>query len=608
MALVLKDRVKETSTTTGTGSFNLAGAVDGFQSFSAIGNGNKTYYSVTDDSSWEVGIGTYTASGTVLSRDTILSSSNSGSKVSFPSGVKVIICTQPADKANYLDESGYITGLDAETHIDLNTTVANKPSHSEGRLFYDKAFGALAFYNEESEITLQLGQEDYIRVLNNTGSTVLNGTPVYLTGEVGATPTIAPAVANDTYIKSQVVGIATHEIENNSTGYVTVRGLIGDVDTGHLTAGSAVHLAPTGGTQVDSPTYPNFPTELGICLIASSSGGCIYVHPIQQSFENVRITENSHFDANVTVGGDLTVLGTQTIANSQNIAISGSMQYLNAGDTIGDANTAFAGTGLDDGVFTGHYNGTASKTFKVRIDGTHGGDSTFEWSIDNFNTTEATDVAVDGTDQALSDGISIKFNASSGHDLGDVWTGTAAPTNVDSGTFSNRNTGTTGVGYTHMGWYFDVSTQKFTFLQEYDPEPAGIIDLTDASATLATIKAATFEGALSGNATTASALETARTIQLSGDVTGSVSFSGGAAVNMTTTVANDSHTHSIYVPKAGGTMTGTLGVPTVDLGDWTIFENSGSLYFAYQGTKKFKLDNTGSLSTTNDVQTDETLS
>ena len=75
MALVIKDRVKETTTTTGTGTLTLAGAFGGFDSFAEIGDGNTTYYSCTDGTDFEVGIGTYTASGTTLSRDTIFESS-----------------------------------------------------------------------------------------------------------------------------------------------------------------------------------------------------------------------------------------------------------------------------------------------------------------------------------------------------------------------------------------------------------------------------------------------------------------------------------------------------------------------------------------------------
>lgn len=100
MALVLADRVKETTTTTGTGPVTLAGAVTGFQSFSAVGNGNTTYYTIADQSgNWEVGIGTYTASGTTLSRDTVLSSSNGNALVNFGAGDKDVFVTYPSEFA-----------------------------------------------------------------------------------------------------------------------------------------------------------------------------------------------------------------------------------------------------------------------------------------------------------------------------------------------------------------------------------------------------------------------------------------------------------------------------------------------------------------------------
>ena len=109
MAFVLKDRVKETTTTTGTGTVTLAGAVPGYQSFSAIGNTNSTYYTIAGQGSteWEVGIGTYTSSGTTLSRDTVLASSNSGSLVNFSSGTKDVFCDYPAGRA-VIGGEGYV--------------------------------------------------------------------------------------------------------------------------------------------------------------------------------------------------------------------------------------------------------------------------------------------------------------------------------------------------------------------------------------------------------------------------------------------------------------------------------------------------------------------
>ena len=111
MALVVKDRVQETTVTVGTIALVLTGAVTGFQSFSVIGNGNTTYYAIVGGTEWEVGIGTYTALGTTLSRDTILESSNGGTAVNFSAGTKNVFVTYPAEKGLYLDASGNAIAL-----------------------------------------------------------------------------------------------------------------------------------------------------------------------------------------------------------------------------------------------------------------------------------------------------------------------------------------------------------------------------------------------------------------------------------------------------------------------------------------------------------------
>ena len=135
MALVLKDRVKETSATTGTGTLTLAGAVTDFDAFSVIGDGNTTYYTITlpEGDEWEVGIGTYTASGTTLSRDTILASSNSGSAVNFSAGDKDVFVVYPAGKAVYEDAAGDVTAggsITGEEMVASNGLFVNSQSIS----------------------------------------------------------------------------------------------------------------------------------------------------------------------------------------------------------------------------------------------------------------------------------------------------------------------------------------------------------------------------------------------------------------------------------------------------------------------------------------------
>jgi hypothetical protein len=114
MALVLADRVQETSTSIGTGSFTLAGAVTGYQTFAVIGNGNTTFYTIADQggANWEVGIGTYSTSGPTLARTTVLSNSNGNtSPVNFTAGTKTVFVTYPSEQSVNLDASGNVSAL-----------------------------------------------------------------------------------------------------------------------------------------------------------------------------------------------------------------------------------------------------------------------------------------------------------------------------------------------------------------------------------------------------------------------------------------------------------------------------------------------------------------
>jgi hypothetical protein len=130
MALVLADRVKETTTTTGTGTITLAGAATGFQSFAAVGNTNSTYYCIVGQgtSEWEVGIGTYTSSGTTLSRTTVLSSSNAGSLVSFSAGTKDVFVTYPSSRSVTLTGTETLTSKWIQPRILPSTANSAQPT------------------------------------------------------------------------------------------------------------------------------------------------------------------------------------------------------------------------------------------------------------------------------------------------------------------------------------------------------------------------------------------------------------------------------------------------------------------------------------------------
>ena len=125
MALVVADRVQETTSTTGTSSYVLLGAATGYQSFGAVlANGDTTYYAITNDTDWEVGIGTYSTTGPTLARTTILASSNGGSAVSWGVGVKNIFISYAASKASFLDANGDLLVADKIVHTgDTNTAI-----------------------------------------------------------------------------------------------------------------------------------------------------------------------------------------------------------------------------------------------------------------------------------------------------------------------------------------------------------------------------------------------------------------------------------------------------------------------------------------------------
>jgi hypothetical protein len=144
MPLVVRDRVKETTSTTGTGTLTLAGASTGFQSFAAVGNGNTTYYCIVDNSTgdWEVGIGTYTSSGTTLSRTTILSSSNSGSAVNFAAGLKDVFVTYPSSRSVYADGT-VLTGSNSSV-LPVASGGTNITSYAVGDLVYASGSTTLA--------------------------------------------------------------------------------------------------------------------------------------------------------------------------------------------------------------------------------------------------------------------------------------------------------------------------------------------------------------------------------------------------------------------------------------------------------------------------------
>ena len=523
---VLSNRVKTAvASAPGTAaSMSLGTPFPGYQSVTASGVTDQQVvrYLIEDQSNFEIGSGTYTSSTNSMTR-TVIESTSGTARINATANAVVMITLAAGDVVT--SDGGTFTGsVSFQEHLDF--TSINSPTYQEGRLWFDTFSNTFAYYSDIDGVTHEIGIEEHQRVYNNTGSIISKGVPIYFSGNYTAgtidVPTVALADATSSAAYN-AQGLSAHDIAINSYGYCIVAGQLHSVDTSSLNAGTNFFVGLTpGAVQNDSPLYPNFPMCLGWVVNSDATDGVLLVNQQNHSVRSFRVQTSAHIGSNLQVDGDLTVLGQYTTGSTANVNIGGSIQKLNAGDTIGEANTVFVGTGLDDAFYSGHYTGTTSNLgYYLRIDSV-GAVDTFEWSHSpSFSPTVATGVAITGSDQALVDGINIKFSAVTGHTSGDKWTGTATPIEVDTGIFSNRNTGSTGIGYTNLGVFFDVSTSKWRFVSQYSPDPVAPIDITDASYVSGTLVADTFEG----NASTADALQTARTI-------GGVSFDGSANIDL----------------------------------------------------------------------------
>jgi hypothetical protein len=160
-----------------------------------------------------------------------------------------------------------------------NFTPTTAPSYSEGRVWYDNTEKALAFYNDSSTIAVHVGQDLIVKVINNTGSTIANGSPVYITGtSSGQTyPNVALAKA-DVASTSSVIGLTNGAIANGAIGYVTSQGTIDNINTSTYTVGQVLYLSPYSAGQLMNTLPPTGITvQVGVVTYVNSTTGHIYV-------------------------------------------------------------------------------------------------------------------------------------------------------------------------------------------------------------------------------------------------------------------------------------------------------------------------------------------
>lgn len=370
MALVLKDRVKETTTTTGTGSFSLAGAVTGYDSFGQIGNGNTTYYAIYLDggSEWEVGIGTYTAPST-LSRDTILASSNSGSVVTFSAGQKTIWCDYPAGKAVYTDASGSISepivnisglsgAISTVDTIAFDTTYAT--TLTAGQIGWN-GNDTLGLGMIGGNVIQHIGEDTFFYV--KASSAITKGQLCMFTGAVGSSGVLTAAPATAIPYAEAIIGVAAENIALNGFGLVQNTGTLKGVDTSAFLDGDILYYnsAVTGGFTKTFPTSGPIVIAAAVAKAGSGGSGILTIRisfqtrvtagtgmSVTQGNDVVTVT-NSAPDQTValTAGTAITITGTYpnfTIANSGVTALTGTANEIDVSASTGSITLSLPAT------------------------------------------------------------------------------------------------------------------------------------------------------------------------------------------------------------------------------------------------------------------------
>jgi hypothetical protein len=182
--------------------------------------------------------------------------------------------------------SGLTGGIASPTFITFAGTAS--PSYTQGRLVYDTDNESLTFYNNESNVSLQIGQEAWIRVRNDTGSTIANGAAVYISGvHASGIPQVSLAQANSAST-TVGMGLATQSIPTNSIGYVTSLGLVRNIDTSGFASGAIVYISPTtpGALTTTAPTAPNYRYRVGVVTRSNATTGTIHVTPTTAALGN----------------------------------------------------------------------------------------------------------------------------------------------------------------------------------------------------------------------------------------------------------------------------------------------------------------------------------
>ncbi len=490
-------------------------------------------------------------------------------------------------------KDGYFQGtLVGETAVKAGTNryitlTDNEIDVSSGDLTIDVE-GDIVIDANGGDITLKDGGTTFGGISNASGQTVIKS---------GSTPTTAVTFAN-----------ADATLAGNTTlsGTLDVTGAVNFNNTTASTSNTTGAVIVDGGVGIAGAVNIGGDVDIDGDLTVSGSGKSITGNLVGNVTGNI----TGNVTGNVTGNADTATAW----ATAREIALTGDVTGTATG-VDGSGNVSIATTVAANSVAlgtdtTGNYVGSLVAGTGVTLTNNSGEGATPTVAIGQAVATNSNvqfnNITVDGN--LTVGGTTTTLNSTTVTIDDPIFTlgGDTAPSsddNKDRGIeFRWHNGSAAKVGF----FGFDDSTQKFTFIP----------DATNTSEVFAGT-AGTIVAALEGNADTASTLQTARTISLAGDVSGSVSFNGGSDVSITATVADDSHNHTISnidglqteidtkAELAGSSSqafsASTLNATTVDLGNWTVTESSGVLYFATGGTNKMKLDASGNLTVVGNV-------
>ena len=410
MALTINDRVKETSSTTGTGTLTFAGAVSGFETFAAgIGNSNTTYYAVVNTDTpteWEVGLGTLAGDSSTIARTTVISSSNSDSAVDFGSGTKEIFCTLPASKAIIKDASGDVTFGDNDiTNVgdialdSISNDGTDITLDSSGDIILDAA-GDTIFLKDAGTTfgSLDNSSSNLIIKSGTTTAATFSGANVTLAGTVGSGAITSTGVVIGTTVEPNA---DTSASDNAAIGYTAAEGLIltGQGSTNDVTikndADAAVISIPTGATNV---TIAGDLTISGddLTMGTNTSGAALIADGT--NFNPVVISS----DATIATDGALTIANNAvSLAKMAGLA-RGKIIY---GDSSGDPAALTVGSSgqalVSDGTDISWGSGGAISSY------TNSGDNRIITSVNSSTVNGEANLSFDGSTLAVTGAATV---------------------------------------------------------------------------------------------------------------------------------------------------------------------------------------------------------